>query len=355
MKQGMATTTVEDSPSKVSVKKKQRDKSGSGSSVKGSLSSPLFGGNSSNNTSGGIGRMDVSELPSFQQNDRSSSSSSSDEKVAHFVSGLKNHSVGSGLDLGNSGSTKSSGKRKSGSESSNGSGGQSLMMTNSTPHPEGGGRRGLGGVRGFSSGSSDGEEEREQAKHGASRKTHGVKPAKQSASGAAASSVESDDEATDSADEGNSGGEEQSGSRRRRDREIAGSLRQSDRLMTRKDSSESTNSATSPVLTAPRTNSTIFVESALPKEPLIGPNSPVNMSVGYGAAAAGSMPPPSAVFDETPSRTPPGTPTLDSPKLASDGPQSPGTPIPLSPPTETTEVHIIQYVCVCYFLSLCVY
>ena len=121
-------------------------------------------------------------------------------------------------------------------------------------------------------------------------------------------------------------------------------LRHSDRLVNRKDSSESTNSANSPVLNSSLTTK-IFIESALPKEPAIGPSSPVNMAVGYGAAAD-SMAPPS-VFDKTPTQSPLGTPTMDSPKPMSDGRQSPGTPIPISPPsTEAAEV--------CYWTSLLV-
>ena len=351
MKGGMATTTatttVEESPSKVasssssSSKKKLKEKSGSGSSLKGSLSSSLFGAGGSNSTGGGVGRMDVSDLPSFPQNDHSLPPMGSELKLGNFVSGLKNHSSAPELN-----SSAKSSKRKSGSESSNSgasSGGQG-SMTNST-HPEGG-RRGLSGVaRGFSSGSSDGEDEREQSKHGIFLKTRGVKPPRPAGAATTASSVDSDDEATDSADEGNSGGEERAGRRRGREGDIptsigAGSLasRQGDRLMSRKDSSESTNSATSPVQSTGHTTSTLLVKSALPKEPMIGPNSPVNMAVGYGAAAE-SMAPPSAVFNKTPSQSPPGTPTMDSPKLACDGPQSPRTPIPLSSPTtEATEV-----------------
>ena len=88
MKQGMATTLVEDSPGKVAPpsKKKQKDKSSAGSSLKGSLPNSLLGssGTSSNSSSGGVARMDVSELPSFTQNDCSlSSTSGSDGKSLH--------------------------------------------------------------------------------------------------------------------------------------------------------------------------------------------------------------------------------------------------------------------------------
>lgn len=334
MKQGMATTSVEDSPSKVasSSKKKPKDKSSSGSSLKGSLPNSLFGGSNSGTSGGGVTRMDVSELPAFQQNDRSLSSlSGSDGKMGNFTSGLKNHSATPEI---NSSPAKSS-KRKSGSESSNSgerSGGQG-SMTNSTHPSEAGsvGRHGISGTgRGFSSGSSDGEDE--QPKHNVFRKTRGVKPPQSASAVAAASSLDSDDEATDSADEGNSGGEERGGRRRGRDGEVATAGRQSDRLMTRKDSSESTNSANSPAPNPAHTTSTIFVESTLPKEPMNGATSVVNMAVGYGAAAE-SMAPPSAVFDKTPSQSPPGTPIMDSPKHVSDGARSPGTPITLSPST----------------------
>ena len=347
MKQGMATTLVEDSPGKVAPpsKKKQKDKSSAGSSLKGSLPNSLLGssGTSSNSSSGGVARMDVSELPSFTQNDCSlSSTSGSDGKLSNFISGLKNHSTTPEM---NSSSTKSSSKRKSGSESSNGggsSGGQGSSSLQNSTHPitEGGsiGRRGLAGTgRGFSSGSSDGEDE--HPKHNVFRKTQGVKPLPPASSATTASS---DDEATDSADEGNSGGEERGARRRGREGEIP-SGRQSDRLMSRKDSSESTNSATSPAPNPGHTTSTIFVESTLPKEPLSGGNSLVNMAVGYGAAAE-SMAPTSTVFDKTPSHSPPGTPTMDSPKPVSDGVRSPGTPIPLSLPNTGT-ITEVMFVC----------
>ena len=347
--QGMATTTVEDGPgSKVasSSKKKPKDKSSTVSSLKGSLPNSLFGPTSSNNSnssSSGVTRMDVSELPSFPQNDRtlSSSSGGSDGKPNNFVTGLKNHSTAPAASEINSSSAGKSSKRKSGSESSN-SGGQGSSLTNST-HPttaEGGsvGRRGLG--RGFSSGSSDGEDE--GPKHSVFRKTRGVKPPKPPTT---AGSIDSDDdEATDSADEGNSGGEERGGGKRReRDGEIS-TGRQSDRLMSRKDSSESTNSATSPLPNPGHTTSTIFVESTLPKEPLSGGNSLVNMAVGYGAAAE-SMAPASAVFDKTPSGSAPGTPILDSPNVGG-GQRSPGTPIPHSPPSTEPMAEVCLYGCV---------
>ena len=320
---------VEESPGKL-TKKKLKEKTNSASSLKGSMSNSLF--NSSNsNTSSNVGRMDTPELSSFQ-NDHTLSSPSSDGKLSNLVSGLKNHTATP--EVNNTSSAKHS-KKKSGSESSASgasiSGGQG-SLTNST-HSEGGSRRGLAHTsRGFSSGSSDAEDEKDkEKKHRLTRRSNAVKPTKPSP-------LESDDEATDSADEGNSEGEERG--RRRRRGDMPGGvlgLRQSNRLMTRKDSSESTNSATSPMIGSALTTSTIFVESALPKEPLVGPGSPVNMAVGYGAAAD-SMPPPS-VFDKTPPHSPLGTPTMDSPKMASDGQRSPGTPIPISPPSvEATEV-----------------
>lgn len=372
----MAATSLEDkvvlssSPS-ASSKKKSKEKSGSSSSMKGTLSNSLFGGGSANNSLmsgggvGGMGKMDVSDLPPFQQNDHSHSLTGLEGKLSNFVAGMKNHS--SGLEMNNS--SKSS-KKKSGSESSNGSssggvgggGGGGGMMANST-HLDGGGvGRSMG--RGFSSGSSDGEDEKDQKKH-IFRKKRGMK-LPQSASGAtiATSSIESDDEATDSADEGNSGGEERGSRRagRKGDAIITtttsgiGSLnlRQGDRVMSRKDSSESTNSATSPIPNPG--HSTVFVESALPKEPLIGPNMPV----GYGAAAE-SIAPTSGVFDKTTAQSPPGTPTMDSPKLVGDGAQFPGTPIALTPPpVESSEVcirfpvfpHNIMFQFVLYFYTL---
>ena len=331
----MASPT-EESPTKLALssKKKPKEKSNPGNSLKGGgMSNLLFSGGSN------IGRMDASELPSFP-NDRSSSSSSSDGKLSNFVTGSKNHST---AEMVNSSSGPSKGnKKKSGSESSvgGGSSGGQTVMSNST-HADGGSRHRTG--RSFSSGSSDGEDDREkeQQKPRLSRMTKPVKPVKPSP-------LESDDEATDSADEGNSGGEER-GRRRRRGENSTGvlGLRHNDRSVSRKDSSESTNSANSPVINPSLTTSTIFVESALPKEPAIGSSSPVNMAVGYGAAAD-SMAPPS-VFDKTPTQSPLGTPTMDSPKPMSDGQRSPGTPIPISPPsTEATEVCL-------YDTNLCMY
>ena len=342
----MASPT-EESPTKLapSSKKKPKEKSNSNSLKGGGMSNSLFSGG------GNISRMDASELPSFS-NERSSSSSSSDGKLSNFVPGLKNHSA---TDMVNSGHVSSKGsKKKSASESSIGggsSGGQS-SMTNSTHSTDGGSRHTMSQSlanrtgRSFSSGSSDGEDDREKEpqKPRLSRKTKSLKPVKPGP-------LESDDEATDSADEGNSGEEERG--RRRRGENLTGvlGLRHSDRLVSRKDSSESTNSANSPVLNPSLTTSKIFVESALPKEPAIGPGSPVNMAVGYGAAAD-SMAPPS-VFDKTPTQSPLGTPTMDSPKPMSDGQQSPGTPIPISPPsTEATEVcscntNIVAAICGC--------
>lgn len=289
------------------ISKKKKEKSITANSLKNStMPNSLFGSGSN-----------PSELPSFPT-DRTSTSSSDGK----YVMGLKNHSTTAEV---TSSPVKERSKKKSGSESSTGGGQGSL--SNST---HGDNRRNQlqnRSGRGFSSGSSDGEDERvKEEKHRVSSKMKGTKLAKPSP-------LESDDEATDSADEGNSGEEERGRIRRRRRGEISGGmlgLRQSDRS-SRKDSSESTNSATSPVLNS--TLSTIFVESALPKEPMAGP---VNMSVGYGAAE--SIPPPS-VFDKTPTQSPLGTPTMDSPKPESDGQQSPGTPIPISPPSaEATEV-----------------
>ena len=347
----MATTSLEESPGKVmSSSKKKKSIS---SSLKGSISNSIFGGNS-------VGRMDASELPS-SQNDRLPPSIS-ENRLGNFVTGLKqNHSATP--DSNNVSPVKSS-KRKSSSESSNnsgvgisssGSGGmKSSGMTNSTHTEESGrGRRGGGGggsggsgglsqppSRSFSSGSSDGEDEKEKEEqkqqHRPPRKTK-VKLAKPSPTIGPLDS--DDDEATDSADEGNSG-EEDRGRKGRRAEILSGGvleMRQSDRLMSRKDSSESTNSANSPVLNSALATSTIFVESALPKEPMVGSNS---MAVGYGAPPD-SMPPPSSVFDKTPGQSPLGTPTMDSPKPPSDPPHSLGTPIPIFPPT--TEATEVQY------------
>lgn len=309
------TSPTEESSSKLasSSKKKLKEKQNMGNSLKGSISNSLFS-NSSN-----ISRMDASELPSFQA-DRSSSS---DGKMSY----LKNHTT----EVNSSSSVKGN-KKKSGSESStSGSIGGQGSSSNSTHADSGRKNRPQNRTgRGFSSGSSDGEDDREkEQKQGLSQKTKGSKPVKPGP-------LESDDEATDSADEGNSGGEERGGRRRG---EISGGmlrLRRSDRSVSRKDSSESTNSATSPapILNSALTTGTIFVESALPKEPMVGPSSPVNMAVGYGASD--SMAP--SVFDKTPTQSPLGTPTMDSPKLISDRQRSPGTPIPISPSTEATEV-----------------
>lgn len=304
----MASPT-EEYTGKLASKKKTKEKSIAANSLKNSsIPNSLFGSGS------------ASELPSFPI-DRSSTASSDGK----YAMGLKNHSTTSEVA---SSPVKGSGKKKSGSESSTG-GGQGSLSNSTRGRNQLQNRSG----RGFSSGSSDGEDERvKEEKHRVSSKTKGTKLAKPSP-------LESDDEATDSADEGNSGGEERGRVRRRRRGEISGGvlgLRQSDRSVSRKDSSESTNSATSPVLNS--TLSTIFVESALPKEPMAGPSSPVNMSVGYGAAE--SIPPPS-VFDKTPTQSPLGTPIMDSPKPESDVQQSPGTPIPISPPSaEATEVHV---------------
>ena len=341
-------STAEESPGKLapSSKKKLKDKSNVGSSLKGAMSNSLF----STSAGGSIGRMDMSEMPSFQ-NDRKTSSSSSDGKLGNFVTGLKNHSMTPEV------SSARASKKKSGSESSTSggsvSGGQG-SLTNSA-HPDSSGRHGLSHAgRGFSSCSSDGEDDREKEPkpYRLSRTTKSTKPLKPSL-------LESDDEATDSADEGNSGGEERG--RRRRRGEIPGGvlgLRHSDRLSSRKDSSESTNSATSPVTNStPHTTSTIFVESALPKEPTSGP---LNMqAVGYGATADSVAPP--SVFDKTPTQSPLGTPTMDSPKAVLDGQQSPGTPIPISPPSEEPgEVHVClcvqlcMHVCkACVWVCLC--
>lgn len=334
----MATTTVEESPSKLpsSTKKKMKEKSIS--SLKGSISNSLFGSNSTS-------RMDASELPTFK-NDHLN-----ENRLGNFVTGLKsNHSTTP--DVNNSSPVKSS-KRKSSSESSNSgscsnnsTSGKGLGMTNSTHPEEPVSRRGGGGGggsqptnRSFSSGSSDGEEEREKEEdiqHRHSRKTKTTKLTKPSPT---IGSLESDDdEATDSADEGNSGEEERG--RKGRRAEILSSgvlgLRQSDRLISRKDSSESTNSATSPVINS-TSNKLIFVESALPKEPMVGP---VNMAVGYGAGAD-SMAPSSSVFDKTPPQSPLSTPIMHSPKPLSDRPHSPGTPILISPPCTASKVTYI--------------
>lgn len=309
----MMASPTEECTGKLTSKKKNKEKSIMANSLKNStVPNSLFGGGSN-----------ASELPSFPT-DRSSTSSSDGK----YLTGLKNHSTTAEIA---SSPVKERTKKKSGSESSTGGGQGSL--SNST---RGDNRRNQlqnRSGRGFSSGSSDGEDERvKEEKHRVSSKMKGTKLAKPSP-------LESDDEATDSADEGNSGGEERGRMRRRRRNEIPGGmlgLRQSDRSVSRKDSSESTNSATSPVLNS--TLSTIFVESALPKEPMAGPSSPVNMSVGYGAAESI---PPSSVFDKTPTQSPLGTPTMDSPKPESDGQQSPGTPIPISPPSaEATEVRV---------------
>ena len=335
----MASPTEEGFSKLPTSKRKLKEKSNSSNSLKGgSMSNSLHGigsGGSGGGGGGSVSRMDVSDLPSFQPDH-----TSSDGKVS-YVHGLKNHAT----EVNSTSSPVKGGKKKSGSESSaSGSSGSQALLPNSA-HRDSGSRRSQPhntSGRSFSSGSSDGEESREEVrKRRLSRKTKGAKP----------SPLDSDDEATDSADEGDSGGE---GRGRRRREEVTSSglgLRRSNRSVSRKDSSESTNSATSPVLNNPSlATSTIFVESALPKDPVVGasgiaqPSSPVNMAVGYGAADA--MAPPS-VFDKTPAQSPLGTPTLDSPKpplQASHGRESPGTPIHISPSPTPVEVRAVEYV-----------
>ena len=306
----MASPT-EESPNKVLVnKRKHKDKAGQNSSLKAS---------GPNSTSG------VDAEVSYQnQSDHEGRMS------VGYLQGLKNHTnEASGL----SSPVGKGGKKKSGSESSSG-GGQVTSSANSA-HRHGGRRnRPQRGNRGFSSGSSDGEETGEESKkQRPPRKTKGTKLMKPSP-------LDSDDEATDSADEGHSGGEE--GGRREKTPSGVSGLRRSQRSLSRKDSSESTNSATSP-LDATLSAGTVFVESALPKEPHIGlaqPSSPVNMAVGYGAGDSMAAP---SVFDKTPTQSPLGTPSASSPKMALEEQASPGTPIPISPDTPAPDV----WVCVC--------
>ena len=250
-----------------------------------------------------------------------------------YVQGLKNHtSEVSGL---SSLTSNGSSKKKSGSESSGG-GVQGVSSTNSTYKDSIRRNRIPRSGLGFSSGSSDGEENGEDGKQKAPpplpRRMKGGKVTKPSP-------LDSDDEATDSADEGNSG--EEDGERRAREQLSMSGLRRSQRSISRKDSSESTNSATSPI-NATLSTSTIFVESALPKESLIGPNgvaqpsSPVNMAVGYGAGDSMAAP---SVFDKTPpTQSPLDTPTGTSPKITLEEQGSPGTPIHISPDRDDTEV-----------------
>lgn len=306
----MASPT-EESPNKVLAnKRKQKDKTSQNSSLKAS---------GPNSTSG----VDTAEV--FQnQSDHEGRMS------LGYMQGLKNHTN----DLSGLSSPAGKGtKKKSGSESSSG-GGQVTSSANSTHRDSGRRNRPQRGNRGFSSGSSDGEENGEDSKkQRPPRKTKGTKLMKPSP-------LDSDDEATDSADEGHSGGEE--GERREREQPGISVLRRSQRSLSRKDSSETTNSATSP-LDASLSAGTIFVESALPKEPLIGagglaqPTSPVNMAVGYGAGDSMAA---HSVFDKTPTQSPLGTPSASSPKMALEEQASPGTPIPISPDTPAPEVSV---------------
>ena len=304
----MASPTRE-SPNKLSAsKKKFKEKSSnSGNLLKGSGSNAVI----SSSSSGCNSKLET-EMSAFQNlNDPASL----DGKISTgYMPETKGYptEVGSGL----SGSSKS--KKKSDFDSN-----ASQESTSNPGHREGGRRSQLHrSGRSFSSCSSDEGEENGKSRARLLRNAKCPKPP-----------VVSDDEATDSADEGNSGGEE--GEKGKREgsgiHNVAG-LRRCQHPVSRKDSSESTNSATSPIDSSALATSTIFIESALPKEPLMGPNgltqpsSPVNMAVGYGPS--NSIAPPPAVFDKTPTQSPLGTPTLDSPKTSSNGPASPGTPIP---------------------------
>ena len=279
------------------------------------------------------GKGDLEMEGSFQN--QSNDSTPETKLNVGYVQGLKNHTS----EVSNLSSPTSNGssKKKSGSESSGG-GAQGVLSTNSTYKD--GIRRIPRSGRGFSSGSSDGEETGEDGKQKAPpplpRRMKGGKVTKPSP-------LDSDDESTDSADEGNSGEEE--GERRAREQLSMSGLRRSQRSISRKNSSESTNSATSPINTTHST-STIFVESALPKESLIGPNgvaqpsSPVNMAVGYGAGDCMAAP---SVFGKTPpTQSPLDTPTGTSPKITLEEQGSPGTPIHISPDRDDAEV---QQVC----------